>query len=73
VKQLSPCITTLEPVLQSLGATTAEPCAATPEPTLPNKRSYHNEKSVHHNYRVAPTWGNMKKACATMKTQHKNK
>ena len=58
-ERLSPCATTLGPVLWSWGAETAEPtchncwslCAL--EPVLRNKRGHCNEKPGHRNWRVA--------------------
>ena len=44
-EQLSPCATTLEPVLWTIRAITAE--AHVLEPVLCNKRSHGNEKLVH--------------------------
>ena len=52
VEQLSPCTTTAEPVLQSLGAATAEPNALE---TVLHKRNHHHEKPAHHNQTKAPT------------------
>ena len=55
VEQLSPCTTTIVPVLQSIRATTTQPTChdywspGTLEPMLHNKRRLHNEKPVHHN------------------------
>ena len=52
-EQLSPCATTIEPVLKSSGVSTPEPMChnyrslRALEPVLCNKRSHHNEKSSH--------------------------
>ena len=74
VEQLRSCATTTEPLLQSLGAATAEPTChsyggpCTLEPVLCNKRSHFNEKPAHCNHRVDP-----RNAHAAMKTQHNQK
>ena len=49
--QLSPCATASEPAHQSPLATTKTICL---EPELRSKRSYHDEKRMHHSQTVAP-------------------
>ena len=43
-EQLSPCTTTVQPVLQSPGAATTEPCAATPEAHVTRTCALQQEK-----------------------------
>ena len=63
VEHLSSCATTIELGLESWGTATTEPIyhywsLHALEPVLHNKRSQRNEKPSHHNWRVAPSWGN---------------
>ena len=76
MEQLSQCITTIESVLESPGATAAEPVCCNhrsphaSEPTLHNKRSYCNKKPTQRNSRVALLAAATENACAATKTQH---
>ena len=64
VEQLSPWVTTADPVLCSLKTATTEPLcwshgsSSTLKPTLHCKKSHRNGKPVRHNRRVACTCGN---------------
>ena len=76
-EQLSPCAATAEPVLQSLGATTADSkCHSYSSPhvlePMLHKRSHYNENPTDRNWRVAPTCHNQRKA-ATKTSTDKNK
>ena len=79
VEQLSPWVTTIEPMPKSPGATTTEPvchnycslCAL--EHVLCSKRSHHEEKPGHRNYRAASTRLSQRKAHIATKTQHSQK
>ena len=59
VEQLSPCATTTEPVLWSLGTTVTDlTCRkhwSTRSRVLPNKKSHYSEERAHHNERAVPT------------------
>ena len=74
-QQLSPCATTIEPVLWSPGTTTTEPSShnhwspQTREPKLSNKRSHHNEKRTY-NWRVDPSCCKERTACTETEIQY---
>ena len=67
--QLSLCILTIEPVLQTLRTATSEP--TTLEPMFCNKRTHHSEKPAH--WRVVLAHLNQGKIGAAVKTQHSQK
>ena len=76
MEQLSQCVTTIEPLLESPGAAAAEPMCGNyrsphaPEPTLHNKRSHFNKKPTQSNSRVALLAAAKENARAATKTQH---
>ena len=77
--ELSWCTTTIEPVLQGLGTTNAEPihsnyCSPHAlEPVLPNKKSHINGKLVHCNQRAASTPCSQRKGHTATKPQYSQK
>ena len=64
-------------VTQLLGLSSRALEPLTAEPTclesVLRKESYHDEKPLHHNWRVASVYQNVRKACTAMNTQHSQK
>ena len=79
LKELCLCATTIEPVLQSPGATTTEPMCcncwspSALEPMLCNKESHCNEKPAYCNHRVAPSLPQLEKNLCSNEDQHNQK
>ena len=77
-EQLSPHATSIEPVLQSLASKTNESMCHNQEGYMLQSCALQQDKSLQREVhalqrRVAPTYCNYKKACAAMKTEHRQK